>query len=133
MDPMTVVTQHKEQMLAMYPERAELTRVLLPQISELLREDFNTISNRKKRLRITFSYIAEILRQACEQGVKKKYALALVDVLLDTQVTAVLKEKLKEEAGTYIATMEAVRSELVHSQWSDPTSRHWQQVFSKLQ
>ena len=123
----------KQTMLSRYPEQKELSLLLFGEISQMLREDFEAISQKNKRLKLVNQCVFFVLEKAREQNVKKQYVIDLLDTFLDAGVTSYMKPILVEHADRFLLSLRVARSELRHSQWSDPTSQHWQRAMSWFQ
>lgn len=119
-------------MLSEFPDKQELTVLLLARIQDMLEEDFEAISRKNLKLKLVFSCVADVLEQAEVQQVKKKYATGVLDIFLDPQIVAYMRGKLGEAAGAYIGSITGARAELHCSQWSDVTSRHWQRAMDRF-
>ncbi len=122
-----------QDMLSNYPEQEALSVSLFDEITQMLQEDFDAVSQNSKRLNLIYTCVASVLKQAREQNVKKKYATDLLDVFLEKDIVAYLNKILGQHAKNCMFSIQAARSELYAGQWSDPSSKHWQRAINRLQ
>ena len=122
----------KQEMLSKHPDQEELTQILFGEITDMFLEDFDAIERKKKRLNIIFSCIIRVLEKIEEQNVKKKYAIDVLGIFLEKDIVAYLKKILAENVDSCVFAIKAAQSELSVSQWSDPTSNHWQRAINRF-
>lgn len=128
-----VLASRLQEMLSNYPEQEALSLILFDEIMQMLQEDFDAVSQKSKRLNLVYSCVISVLKQAREKNVRKKYATDLLDVFLNKDIAAYLNKILGQHTENCIFAIRAARSELHASQWSDPTSKHWQRAIDHLQ
>ena len=127
-----VLEAAQKAMLSEFPDRQELTIILLARIQNMLEEDYDALSRKNLKLKLALSCVADVLKQSEAQYVKKKYATGLLDVFLDRKIVTFMSQKLGEGIDQYIGRIKSARAELYCSQWSDITSRHWQRAIDRL-
>lgn len=123
----------KQKMLLKYPDQKELSIILFEIIEEMLKEDFDAITQKNKRVKLVYKCVVCILEKAREQNVKKQYAIDLLDIFLSNDIMLYLNQKLEKNRNAYIFAIKSARSELYSSQWSDPDSSHWQRAIKHLE
>ncbi len=119
---------HKTALLSEYPRMTELTHEIFSQYAEMLQTDFDAVSRSSKRLMIVRSCVADALDGAFQHNVKKGYAVKLLEPFLDAQIEGYLMRKLGDGAGDFLWAVRSAKSRLIHSQWSDTSSKHWQRA-----
>lgn len=129
----SVIESKMQNMFLKYPDQKELSIILFEKIVEMIKEDFDAISQKNKRVKLVYKCIICILEKAREQNVKKQYAIDLLDIFLDKDIMLYLNQKLEKNRDDYTLAIKSARSELYCSQWSDTYSSHWQRAIRCLE
>lgn len=122
----------KNAMLAEYPKHEELTLWVFETLSAMIQEDFGTISPIGKRYRFVFDCVADVLKKMYTEDVRKKYAIDVLDTLLDDHVVRYMRITLQDAAGQYSVKLGNAKGELRMSQWSNESSGRWSRAISRL-
>ena len=123
---------NKTAMLAEYPQHQELTQGLFETLSDMITEDFGSISPRGKRFRFVFDCVADMLTKMYAENVRKQYAIDVLDTLLDEHVAHYMQRVMQDAASEYRIRLNNAKGELRMSQWSDESSRHWSRAIGCL-
>ncbi len=122
----------KAAMLADYQQHQELTQGLFETLSDMITEDFGSISPRGKRFRFVFDCVADMLTKMYAENVRKQYAIDVLDTLLDEHVAHYMQLVMQDAAGEYRIRLNNAKGELRMSQWSDESSLHWYRAIACL-
>lgn len=124
------IETRKNEMLSEYPQQQALTILVMDAISDMLHSDFEAITQKSKKQQLIFRCAAEVLEKLRDENVRKKYATDVLGIFLDHNIVSYINSVLGADGRYCISVIKAAQSHLYASQWSDPSSRHWQAAIS---
>ena len=125
--------KRKSILLQNYPSNEELTKDFFDRISDMLLTDFDSISRNLSRTKIVFNCISTIIETAFSSNIQKQYLLDILNIFDDSDVARYLKKKLGDRSEMFFNRLAAAKAQIIHSQWSDPSSNHQQRILDFFQ